>query len=107
MVKAMDIVKIILFLFSVLTFFGGYYICHILNYKNKKAEICQKKIAPPIRHKSGKLTLNKRLILKDIQRRNMPYRTADEIMAEMNERSRAILNGETPPTKSTMITNCY
>jgi hypothetical protein len=75
--------------------------------QNKKTEICQKKITPPIRHKSGKLILNKRLILKDIQRRNIPSRTADEIMADMNERSRAILNGETPPAKSTMITNCY
>lgn len=103
----MDIIKIILVLFSVLTFLCGYYICHIVNYKNKKTEICQKKITPPIRHKSGKLILNKRLILKDIQRRNIPSRTADEIMADMNERSRAILNGETPPAKSTMITNCY
>lgn len=103
----MDIVKIILVLFSVLTFFGGYYICHILNYKNKKTEICQKKIASSIKHKSAKLVLNKRLILKDIRKRKMPSRTGDEIMADMNERSRAILNGETPPMKPSMITNCY
>lgn len=101
----------------VLSFLSGYYICYIRNPKIKTSEIDKNKIDLPITTEAIKempdgdrpirIILKQRIVRKNIPRDIKPTQTADELMAKMNARSRAILSGDYSVIEPTWKVNSY
>lgn len=101
----------------VLSFLSGYYICYIRNPKIKTSEIDKNKIDLPITTEAIKempdgdrpirIILKQRIVRKNIPRDIKPTQTADELMAKMNARHRAILSGDYSVIEPTWKVNSY
>lgn len=110
-------IKYIIAVCLVFSFLSGYYICYIRNFKNEKSKTNKNNITPVIETEAKKeiskieqparLILKTPIIRKNIPREIKPAQTADELMAKMNARSRAILSGDYSAIESTWKLNSY
>lgn len=100
-----------------LIFLSGYYFCYIRHFKNKKSATEKNKITPVIKtevekemtkiNQPARLILKQRIVRKRIPRATKPTQTADELMAKMNTRHRAILSGDYSVIEPTWKLNSY
>jgi hypothetical protein len=110
-------IKYLIAVCFLISFLSGYYICYIRNFKNIKSDIQKNeldllikkedKIEIPEDNRPPRIILKKRIVRKHISRETKPTQTADELMAKMNARHRAILSGDYSVIEPTWKLNSY